>query len=209
MQSYKIKVYLCSCVNNIPRINIKSVPYQIMKNRMLKLKNWLLMSLLSWLGFSGCRSAKEVSGGVVPNLEPEPRPRSEIALMYGVPTANYHVVGRVVDTKDTPLRGIQILRLERGMDATPDSVVGDPDAIRRYTDMNAVTTAVDGTFQMDFTDRPYDELRLLVRDVDGEANGSYRNQIYTVDVNSAGFRGGKGWNAGSATLNVTIPMEER
>lgn len=180
----------------------------MMKIRMLKLKNWLLLSLLSLLGFSGCRSTKEVPVDEQPDSKPKPSMRSEIAVMYGVPTANYQIKGRVVDAKDAPIQGIQILRLERGMHATPDSIMGDATAIHQYTNDNAVMTAADGTFQIDFTGRPFNELRLLVRDVDGQTNGSYRNQIYTIDISPDAFKGGSGWNTGTATLDVSIPMEE-
>ena len=213
MQSYEEKSVSLQLKPIIGWLNslVVEINCHAMKIRVLKLKNWLLLSLLSLLGFSGCRSTKDVrvENDAEPMLPKQPVMRSEIVLMYGVPTANYHVVGRVVDTKGAPVEGIQVLRLERGMDATPDSVVGDVAAIQRYTFENAVTTAADGKFQMSFTDRPFNELRLLVRDVDGESNGSYRNQIYTIEINSKDFEGGKGWNTGTATLNVSIPVEER
>ncbi|MBQ7712060.1 MAG: radical SAM-associated putative lipoprotein [Bacteroidales bacterium] len=189
-----------------------------MKIRFLKLQNWLLVSLLSLLGFSGCRSTQEMKSNEppadpqladLPPMEPRPSQRNEIVLMYGVPTANYQIKGKVFDAKNAPVQGIQVLRLERGMNATPDSIVGDAAAVKQYTSENAVMTAADGTFVISFTDRPFDELRLLVRDVDGAANGNYRNQICTLIVKPENFEGGAGWNSGTATLHVNIPMEER
>ena len=141
-------------------------------------------------------------------MEPRPSQRSEIVLMYGVPTANFQIKGKVLDANNAPVKGIQVLRLERGMDATPDSIVGDATAVKHYTSENAVTTAADGSFDINFTDRPFDEVRLLVRDVDGKANGSYRNQIYTITVKPEDYQSGEGWNRGTATLHVNIPMEE-
>lgn len=179
-----------------------------MKIRFLKLQNWLVLSLLSLLGFSGCRSTKEIKIDE-PSPEPEIRPRREIVVMYGVPTANFHVMGRVVDAQDRPVQGIQLLRLERGMHATPAGIEGDAEAIERFTREHAVTTAPDGTFTIRFSDVPSDTLRLLVRDVDGEANGSWDNQIYSITVDPSDYQGGEGWNAGKVGKNVTIRMEER
>ena len=189
-----------------------------MKIRFLKLQNWFLVSLMSLLGFSGCRSTQELKTEETPadpqpaerpQVNPRPTPRSEIVLMYGVPTANFQIKGKVVDSKNAPVKGIQVLRLERGMDATADSIIGDATAIKNYTGNNAVTTAADGSFSINFSDRPYDEVRLLVRDVDGTANGSYHNKIYTITVKPENYEGGAGWDSGTAKLNVRIPMEEK
>ena len=179
-----------------------------MRIRLLKLQNWLVLSLLSLLGFGACRSTKDLKPDR-PVAQPGAPARSEIVLMYGVPTANYQIKGRVVNGQGHPVQGIQLLRLERGMEATPDALHGDPDAVRAYIRDNAVTSVSDGTFHIRFSERPADTLRLLVRDVDGAENGVYRNQICTLLVKPENFEGGVGWNSGTATLHVNIPMEER
>lgn len=188
-----------------------------MKIRFLKLQSWVLVSLLWLLGFGGCRSTKEFEGFKgfkgfkesegFEGFEGQVGMRSEIALMYGVPTANFHIKGRVVDADSIPIKGIQLLRLEHGMEATSGGIVGDSTAIERYTKEKAVVSSADGSFAVSFSDRPFDEVRLLVRDVDGEANGSYNNSIFSVTVKPEDFKGGSGWDRGTVTKEVTIRME--
>ena len=87
-----------------------------MKLRILKFKNWLILSLLGLLGVSGCRSLNrsirllygvpdtdyaepmhpkdsigmpEVEPAEPDTLGPAPEPREEIRLLYGVPTTQF------------------------------------------------------------------------------------------------------------------------
>ena len=64
-----------------------------MKIKYLKLKNWLIVSLMGALGFSSCHSHKQLAQ---PEEEqpPQPQPREEIRLMYGVPTMGYRIMGQ-------------------------------------------------------------------------------------------------------------------
>ncbi|KWW27701.1 MAG: Uncharacterized protein AUK63_1016 [bacterium P3] len=179
-----------------------------MRIRLLKLQNWLVLSLLSLLGFGACRSTKDLKPDRPVAHQPGAPARSEIVLMYGVPTANYQIKGRVVNGQGHPVQGIQLLRLERGMEATPDALHGDPDAVRAYIRDNAVTSVSDGTFHIRFSERPADTLRLLVRDVDGAENGVYRNQIFSLSIAPEDYSGGQGWFSGTVSKEVTVRMEE-
>ena len=172
------------------------------------------------LGFGGCRTAKEASqdttadrrvdrpaAGVRPS--PSPSDNGDMALMYGVPTANFQIKGKVVDSEGMPLPNIQVLRLEHAMDYTADTIYGDPDKVRDYIENTAVRTDDAGQFSIRFSGRPFDEISLQVRDVDGNDNGSFQNRIYPVKVNDNEFQDGKGWYSGKVVKEVVIQMEKR
>ncbi|MBR1850433.1 MAG: radical SAM-associated putative lipoprotein [Bacteroidales bacterium] len=175
-----------------------------MKMRFFKIQSYLMGLLLGALGFGGCRTAHNVAakqpadgsaaptkGGRVVVLPPEPdtivvrppEPREPIALMYGVPTMNFRVRGQVL-AKGKPVRDIQVLVLDEGIEATPDTIYGPPDRVSRYVESQAVRTLPDGTFEVSGQGRPLPTVRLLVRDTDGSNNGSYKNQLLEVPTHS-------------------------
>ena len=67
-----------------------------MKMHYLKLKNWLLVTVMGAFGLSSCHCHKEVAQ---PQEEEVPavKPRNEMRLMYGVPTMNFMIRGQVKD----------------------------------------------------------------------------------------------------------------
>lgn len=190
-----------------------------MRKNYLKCKNWLILSLMGLLGFSACRSTKNIStpdkadADNVISPEPvrvaPPESRGEIVLMYGVPTANFHIKGRVVDPKGKPVQNIQVVRLERFMKASPDAIIGDPDNVKTYVDENAVRTATNGSFDINFSSMPSDTVNLQVRDIDGVQNGQFRNRIVPVAINPDDYDGGSGWNAGRVEKEITITLQEK
>ena len=73
-----------------------------MKIRFLKLKDWLLMCAMGLFGLTACHTAKKVAEEPVKNDDKDtveqPVPRGgEMALMYGVPTMDFVVKGRVIN----------------------------------------------------------------------------------------------------------------
>ncbi|MCR4660345.1 MAG: radical SAM-associated putative lipoprotein [Bacteroidales bacterium] len=161
-----------------------------MKTKFLKFKSWLLGALLGSLGLGGCHCAKNTA---TPEPEPatptaptplpdttavrRPQPRDEIRLMYGVPTVDFHVRGQVISPNGKPVEGVEVMLLEEGMDATPDTIYGNPESIRRYSEKNAIRTDNDGRFELKTSRIPRGNLKMLVRDVDGKRNGTYKNQL--------------------------------
>ena len=58
-----------------------------MKIRYFKLKNWIILSLMSALGLNACHNTKDVAKDG--HRDKKPRPRQEIMLLYGVPPVDY------------------------------------------------------------------------------------------------------------------------
>ncbi|MBR1798511.1 MAG: radical SAM-associated putative lipoprotein [Bacteroidales bacterium] len=177
----------------------------------LKLKQWLILSLMSALGFGACKSHKSV---VEPQMEEkieEIEERSEIRLMYGVPTMDYRVRGKVIDENGKPVSGVKLNMLEPGIEATADTVYGDQENVKKYLQNTSVTSDEDGRFEVSFQGVPQEEVRVLARDVDGSANGQFKNQLLNikVDESSVDKKEAKGWNRGSFKKEVTIKLERK
>ena len=179
-----------------------------MKIRYLRLKSWLLTTVIGALGLGGCKSA-------APVVEPEQRetvaPRPEIRLMYGVPTMNYHVRGQVHDGDGRPIGDIRINMLERNIETTADSVHGDPERVQAYLTSTEVRTDAEGKFSIERSDLPQERVRLLVRDTDGEVGGAFRNRLVEVpvtreDVDTAGANG---WFQGTFRRQLDIGLEQK
>ncbi len=179
-----------------------------MKIKILKLKDWLILSLMGLLGFSSCHSHKQLTA---PEQEtkPTPQPREEIRLMYGVPTMDYRISGRVKDAKGNPVEGVAVNMLERGLKATADTIYGDQDNIRRYLEKNAVKTDRNGNFMISTQDRPQENVRVLVRDIDGKANGEHQNQLLEIKVDNVDKSNADGWYLGMFKKDVDIRLEEK
>ena len=179
-----------------------------MKIRILKLKDWLILSLMGLMGFSSCHSTKELTAPE-PETKPTPKPREEIRLMYGVPTMDFHISGRVKDSKGKPVEGVAINMLERGLNATADTIYGDQDNIQRYLKRTEVRTDSQGRFVVNTQDLPRESVRVLVRDTDGNANGEYKNQLLEVPVDNVDRSKANGMYQGSFIKVMEIELEDR
>ncbi|MBQ8704634.1 MAG: radical SAM-associated putative lipoprotein [Bacteroidales bacterium] len=185
-----------------------------MKIKYLKLKNWLLITVMGALGFSSCHSSKKMSAPEEPQdtVPVSVRDRGEMRLMYGVPTMDYQIRGQVKDAKGKPVKDIRVNMLERNMETTADgSLEGDPEAIDRWLEQTEVRTDKKGRFELKSSGLPQEQVRLLVRDVDGKENGEHRNRVVempvtpdNVDRTNAG-----GWNQGTFNQKVKINLEDK
>ena len=181
-----------------------------MKVKFLKLKNWLLVSLMSAMGFTSCHCHKQLA-------EPEEddvhaiKEREEMRLMYGVPTMNYMIRGQVKDADGKPVKDVRINMLERGMEVKDGELQGDPERVREWLDGTSVSTDKSGSFVLTNSGRPQEQVRLLVRDVDGEANGSFSNRVLEVEVAPADVdrTNAGGWNQGTFNKEVNIKLENK
>ena len=191
-----------------------------MKVKFLKLKNWLLVTLMGVLGFTSCRSHKALVNQVeepepVPLSgelpEPKPRPRDEIRLMYGVPTMDYMIRGQVKDANGRPVGNIRVNMLERGMTVTDGQLQGDPERVKEWLEKTEITTDQEGRFTVRNSGLPTTEVRLLVRDVDGEENGSFKDSMIAVPVDSDNIdkTNAGGWNQGSFEKDVEVKLEAK
>jgi len=183
-----------------------------MKIKYLKLKSWLLVTVMSALGMSSCHSHKQLAA---PNSNPEDQPevkeREEIRLMYGVPTMNFHIRGQVMDADGKPVKDIRVNMLERGMEVKDGELQGDPERVQQWLDRSAVTTDSLGRFEIKESGIPQEEVRLMVRDVDGAENGEYKNQLYETKVQRVDVdrEGADGWNQGTFMKRVDIKLESK
>lgn len=188
-----------------------------MKIKYLKLKNWLLVSLMSVLGFTACKSSKPAATSDQKESEQseqiEKKPirddRGQAALMYGVPTMSYHVKGQVVNHQGKPVKGIQVVMLNRNMGNTPNNPGEENPEIEDYMKIYADTTKNDGTFDIRAKDFPSEYMRVFVRDVDGPSNGNYQNDVINLEFTRDEIKAeSKGWNKGVAEKDgVTIKLK--
>lgn len=188
-----------------------------MKIKYLKLKNWLLVSLMSVLGFTACKSSKPAATSDQKESEQseqiEKKPirddRGQAALMYGVPTMSYHVKGQVVNHQGKPVKGIQVVMLNRNMGNTPNNPGEENPEIEDYMKIYADTTKNDGTFDIRAKDFPSEYMRVFVRDVDGPSNGNYQNDVVNLEFTRDEIKAeSKGWNKGVAEKEgVTIKLK--
>lgn len=200
-----------------------------MKIKYLKLRNWLLVSLMGVLGFTACKSSKQATtetrnqeqteqlepkkmekkDGAKIKEEPVKSDRGQAALMYGVPTMSFRVRGNVVNHQGKPVKGIQVVMLNRNFGNTPNNPGEDDPYVEDYMKLYADTTKADGSFDIKAKDRPTEYMRVFVRDVDGPSNGNYQNDVINVEFTQDDIRAeGQGWNRGVAEKeNLTIKLK--
>ena len=211
-----------------------------MKIRYLKFQNWLILSLMSLLGLGGCKSPKAAArdkadadtaqprdeimlmygapsssfsdkDAVKPDEmeKPEIKPRQEVPVMYGVPTVNYIVKGRVVDQGGKPVKGAQVILLNNTIDAEPGNMP-DNEYVRDYVRRASDTTDANGQFNCRTTDMPEQPMRVLVRDIDGNAGGTFGDQMLEVPFKGVEMQGErKGFNLGTAEKEVTVKIKKK
>ena len=183
-----------------------------MKIRFLKLKDWLLMSVMGLFGLTACHTSKEAATAQQPVDDGDdavvaPTPRNEMALMYGVPTMDFVVKGRVIDEQGKPVKGMQVILVNQTVDIAPDHMDEDNPYVQNYIQKASDTTDAQGTFECHVKDVPVDVQRVIVRDIDGKKNGSYEDQMVDImftEADQSGER--KGWYMGSRTKDVDITV---
>lgn len=182
-----------------------------MKIRFLKLKNWLLVTVMGALGLSACHCHKKTAATEVETDTIEMRDRGEVRLMYGVPTMDFEIRGRVVNPKGKPVRGVQINMLERNMEMQGTELQGDPERVKEFLESNAVSTDENGKFIIKSNGLPQEQVRLLVRDVDGTKNGNYQNQLKELEVTPDDMdrTNADGWYQGTFNKEVEIQLESK
>lgn len=181
-----------------------------MKMHYLKLKNWLLVTVMGAFGLSSCHCHKEVAQ---PQEEEVPavKPRNEMRLMYGVPTMNFMIRGQVKDSDGRPVKDIRVNMLERNMEMVDGQLQGDPERVKAWLDNSAAITDKNGNFVINNSGIPQEEVRLMVRDVDGQDNGEYKDQVLDIKVQQGDVdrTGAGGWNQGTFNKEINIKLESK
>ena len=208
-----------------------------MKIRYLKLKNWLLLSAMSLLGLSACHSHKDAAKSEVNKdketpgfdsrqviamygvpardmrtetgeVNEQPQPREAQVTVYGVPTVDFAVKGRVVDANGKPVKGLRVTLINSDID--PDNLPDTPhwkEQMARVSD----TTDAEGNFNVRTTDRPWEKVRVLVTDIDGKENGNFEQQLLDVEFGEPvqGNKPVSSWNLGEKNAEVTVKMKDK
>ncbi len=211
-----------------------------MRIRYLKLKNWLIVSLMGAFGLSACHCNKNISKsdgdkaakepvGIddrryvamygVPsrdmkkeNVDPETpknevQPREPQVTVYGVPTMDYAVKGRVVDANGKPVKDVVVSLVNANINADD---VAQNQYLQEMLQRSSDTTDSQGVFEVRTTDRPWEKVHVVVRDVDGSKNGKFENQNVEVEFGEPESTGDTNkWNQGVRKAEVTVKMKRK
>ena len=145
-----------------------------MKNMLLKLSRYVL-GVLGIACVSACDNGEDDDfGGTL--------------CMYGTPTADFVVKGKVLDMTDNPIKGIAV--------TLPDT----------YCD--TVYTKEDGSYELEWEGFPSDTADLKFTDVDDEANGGrFESLVKSVELERQ--KKGSGWYEGLyAAFGVDVNLYE-
>lgn len=160
-----------------------------MKVRFYRWYNAVLTALLSMLGY-GCSTSDEVMEMYGTVVE------------YGTPNVDYIIRGTVTDEVGTPILGIKTV-LKDIPDNYPDYA---------YSIDSAMTDAA-GKYQIE--KRIYvhqDGRKLIVEDIDGEANGgeflSDTVDISKLEAKKIGEGDGR-WNSGKYEINADFKLKKK
>ena len=140
--------------------------------------------LLALLGIGGCSEI---------NNEDDP---FQAMSMYGTPSAQFSVKGKVTDEKGKAIQGLQVILGERLYDSS--SVIWD----KHYYPIDTLTTDSNGVYQFESGKVfPIENLQVDVNDIDGPAGGGEFNSATTV-VKNITYKGGSNWYCGKADIKV-------
>ncbi|MBQ1408155.1 MAG: radical SAM-associated putative lipoprotein [Bacteroidales bacterium] len=139
----------------------------------------------------------------------QPQPREPQVAVYGVPTVDFCVKGRVTDANGKPVKGLQVILVDSRID--PDNLPETPywvEELSRQSD----TTDAQGNFEVKGSDRPWEQMRVLVTDIDGAKNGgSFQTQLVDVQFGEPedGNKPVSKWNLGVKNAEVAIKMKRK
>lgn len=120
-----------------------------MKKRVLKLYRWLLAAMGFATAATSCDNIQEIID-------------NNAVCLYGVPTMDYVVTGKVQNQAGEPVKGIELSPSENPYVTTK--------------------SAQDGTFSLSFQTFPDTSVTISVKDVDGPENGEYQDMEQSVQV---------------------------
>ena len=160
-----------------------------MKVRFNRWYNSILTGLLSLLGY-GCSSENSLEMYGTP------------VLMYGVPSAEYKISGTVTNDNNEAVQGIK----------TSLKNVINYEGKKTVFGIDSVMTDAAGHYDVTLKGFPHNnEIKLMVEDVDGEANGAYQNDTIDIKYNDAQLiKEGTGtWDSGTFTIKQDIKLKKK
>lgn len=160
-----------------------------MKVKFNRWYNAVLTALLSMLGY-GCSSTEEPLDMYGPPVE------------YGTPHADFIIKGRVMDESGTPVQGIK----------TSLKTVFENNNKHYALGVDSVQSDVSGHYQLKTTDRKSQYDKVIVEDIDGEANGGeFLSDTLDVDYNKAvKTKDGDGkWSLGIYEITQDVKLKKK
>jgi len=153
-----------------------------MKTALVNGWKWLLGAIMGLCGFSGCNHI------------------GNIRCEYGVPNADFKLVGDVKDKTGKGIEGIRVVF--RAVEDEDDTWENDT----LYTDAK-------GHFEQERLKHDWpdgaEKASVKFEDVDGSAHGSYKTKILSrPDLTVEQTKKGSGWNSGSYTISANAVLEE-
>lgn len=119
-----------------------------------------------------------------------------IPCMYGSPTADWTVKGKVIDEQGKGVPGLQVILGNRYEDSA--EVIYD----QNYWPLDTLTTGTDGMYGVDRGGFPINRLQVDIHDIDGEENGGEYADV-TLIIKDFEFKDGdRSWYEGHAEINV-------
>jgi putative lipoprotein (rSAM/lipoprotein system) len=121
--------------------------------------------------------------------------KEKLAVEYGSPYASFLFHGTVTDEAGKPVKDIKV---EIGWEKHPITE-------------NPVLTNTSGQYSVLFMSPPFEDFQVIVVDIDGETNGSFRNDTIPVKVSDNDYYelGEGNWDHGSASKEVDIVLKEK
>ena len=159
-----------------------------MKVRFYRWYNAVLTALLSMLGYGCSLDEPDEYGTPVPE--------------YGAPHADYILKGTVTDEAGPPVQGIKTSLKEVYKDETGNYAFG----------MDSIQTNESGNYQLKYSGMPYDRTKLIVEDIDGEANGGeFLSDTLDIDFGRAvKVKNGDGaWNGGEYMIQQPVRLKKK
>ena len=104
---------------------------------------------------------------------------------------------------------MQVILVNGTVDITPESMQEDNPYVQDYIAEASDLTDGTGNFECHVKDVPREVQRVIIRDVDGDANGKFESQMVEITFTEADQTGErKGWYMGTRTKDVDITVKK-
>ena len=162
-----------------------------LNRKLIRGTNWALAGLLSLLGFTGCGKDNNGDG--------------EISVEYGVPSANFKVLGRVTNEQGQPLGGMRVV-------ASEVTAVWSKGPGQCYSGLlrDTVYTASDGSFVREYSVFPTDSVYIHMKIEDSAEPSVYDSDSVTVGFAKGDLKGGDNhWFKGEAEKVIDVKLKAK